>query len=61
VGGEGDACITSHTCAIGFACSNGECRETGGADGAACAINIDCESGTCAEVRDEATGTGICR
>ena len=61
VGGEGDACITSHTCEISFACSSGECRNADGADGSACRADNDCESGICAEVRDEATGTGICR
>ena len=56
-GTEGDACVTSHTCGLGFACTAGECVSAPGELGAACSTSGECTRGQCLEIRD----FGICR
>jgi hypothetical protein len=58
-GGEGDACVTSHTCDVDLACTGGECRSAPGESGAACTSDSDCEGG-CTEFRDN-NDVGVCR
>lgn len=59
-GAEGDACVTSHTCDVGLACSGGECRNAPEQAGAACLAG-DCPEGLdCAEFRDN-NDVGVCR
>lgn len=60
-GNEGDACITSHTCDVGLACSSGECRDAPEQEGSACLNSDDCsDSTTCSEFRDN-NDIGVCR
>jgi hypothetical protein len=60
-GNEGDACITSHTCDIGLACTGGECRSAVEQEGSACRDSDDCSATTrCSEFRDN-NDVGVCR
>jgi hypothetical protein len=66
-GGEGDACVTSHTCDVDLACTGGECRSAPGESGAACCDDgrsctrqASCEGGFCTEFRDN-NDVGVCR